>query len=189
MQTAGFLCAITLLLGSTSAWILPVPKESFSFRKQALPSSSSSSQPLSFKLPVPETIYSPDAVVALCMNALERNSDPLPNAGLEVCWNFSSEMCRQALGGSFAKFVEYAGNPTFQSMVNHQGWVSERISEVAGGPTRGAMFTIMVTVSPKGDAEERHFLWTLQQQRRPPNSGCWLVYECLFTKNAFEQTL
>jgi hypothetical protein len=32
-------------------------------------------------------------------------------------------------------------------------------------------------------------LWTLQQERRPPRQGCWLIHEVLYVKNAFELTL
>jgi hypothetical protein len=40
-------------------------------------------------VPQPDPIYSDEAVVALCMNALGRNDDPIPDAGLRTCWNFS----------------------------------------------------------------------------------------------------
>ena len=40
-------------------------------------------------VPRPDPIYSDEAVVALCMNALGRNDDPVPDAGLRTCWNFS----------------------------------------------------------------------------------------------------
>ena len=42
-------------------------------------------------VPRPDPIYSDEAVVALCMNALGRNDDPIPDAGLRTCWNFSLE--------------------------------------------------------------------------------------------------
>ena len=42
-------------------------------------------------VPQPDPIYSDEAVVALCMNALGPNDDPIPDAGLRTCWNFSLE--------------------------------------------------------------------------------------------------
>ena len=36
-------------------------------------------------VPQPDPIYSDEAVVALCMNALGRNDDPIPDAGLRTC--------------------------------------------------------------------------------------------------------
>jgi hypothetical protein len=35
----------------------------------------------------------------------------------------------------------------------------------------------------------RRFLWTLQQERRPPLQNCWMIHEVLYTKNAFQQTM
>jgi hypothetical protein len=35
----------------------------------------------------------------------------------------------------------------------------------------------------------RPFLWTLQQERRPPQAGCWLVRQCLYMDNAYSETL
>ena len=36
-------------------------------------------------MPQPDPIYSDEAVVALCMNALGRNDEPIPDAGLRTC--------------------------------------------------------------------------------------------------------
>ena len=42
-------------------------------------------------LPFPSTKVEPEEVVTLCMEALQHNDDPKENAGLEVCYNFSSD--------------------------------------------------------------------------------------------------
>ena len=169
-------------------------------------------------VPQPDPIYSDEAVVALCMNALGRNDDPIPDAGLRTCrtlrrnqlqratrhrrdgldgvgltglisgWNFSSDMCRAAVGGSLADFLKYARNPTFAQLVDHESWSGKLGNRIPATQTRGALATTMVTVQTNR-GQERKFLWTLQQQRRPPDQGCWLVHECLYVENAIEQTL
>ena len=139
-------------------------------------------------VPQPDPIYSDEAVVALCMNALGRNDDPIPDAGLRTCWNFSSDMCRAAVGGSLADFLKYARNPTFAQLVDHESWSGKLGNRIPATQTRGALTTTMVTVQTNR-GQERKFLWTLQQQRRPPDQGCWLVHECLYVENAIEQTL
>lgn len=139
-------------------------------------------------VPQPDPIYSDEAVVALCMNALGRNDDPIPDAGLRTCWNFSSDMCRAAVGGSLADFLKYARNPTFAQLVDHESWSGKLGNRIPATQTRGALTTNMVTVQTNR-GQERKFLWTLQQQRRPPDQGCWLVHECLYVENAIEQTL
>jgi hypothetical protein len=87
------------------------------------------------------------------------------------------------------RFIEFAHNPVFASMVDSEDWTVVSTGPViAGTPTRGAMQTVLVHVSPsKGNS--RRFLWTLQQERRPPRAGCWLVYECIDTDQTFQQTL
>jgi hypothetical protein len=69
-------------------------------------------------------------------------------------------------------------------------WRAADIQLIAGSATRGEMATCLVTVVPaREDLDARQFLWTLQQQRRPPKQGCWLVWECLAMDGAIYQTL
>lgn len=128
-------------------------------------------------------------IVMICMNALLKNSEPYSNAGLEVCWNFSSDRCRASQGGSLQKFVEFARNPIFASMINAQNWEIKSIGPVIPGTAnRGAMQTVLIEVLPQ-NGRPRDFLWTLQQERRPPRQNYWLVHECIFKDNAWAQTL
>ncbi len=150
----------------------------------------------------------PEDVVAACMLALQHNDEPLRDAGLRTCWALSSDMCRSAVGGSLDAFLEYARNPTFGALVGCASWSVASCKRVAGSATRGAMATQVVRVQPAsrgasarhvdddGDepgpsaaAPPREFLWTLQQERRPPRAGEWLVYECLAMSNAIAKTL
>ena len=39
------------------------------------------------------------------------------------------------------------------------------------------------------EAPSRKFLWTLQQERRPPRQGAWLLYEVLAVDKAIEKTI
>ncbi len=58
------------------------------------------------------------------------------------------------------------------------------------GVTRGAMKTVLISVTPRDPSlKERKFLWTLQKERRPPKQGCWLVHECITVENSFSQTI
>lgn len=141
-------------------------------------------------LPCPNPVLSAEEVVKLCMTHLLSNDDPRQNAGLEVCFVFSSDRCRAAQGGTLEAFIEHANNPTFGSMVDAREWSTANVgSIIAGTATRGAMQTVLVDVKPGDGARDRRFLWTLQQERRPPMQGCWLVHECLFVEAAIHQTL
>lgn len=134
-------------------------------------------------------------------------------AGLEVCFHFSSDRCRAAIGGSLDNFGEYANNPTFGYLIHCASWEILSVGPVIEGtPHRGDMQTVLMVARPEsagydvdeggkdeklkakkaGDAKKengRHFLWTLQKERRPPLKDCWMVHEVLFTKNAYLQTL
>lgn len=152
---------------------------------------SSSQSPLGIDeefIPFPHADYTANDVVKMCMDTLSHNNDPYRNAGLEVCWNFSSDRCRAAKGGSLEAFIQNTINPIFGSMVDALEWhVVSTGPVIEGTPTRGAMQTVLVEVQPQA-GDERRFLWTLQQERRPPRQGCWLVWECLSVDYAFVQT-
>jgi hypothetical protein len=123
------------------------------------------------------------------MDNLSHNNEPYANSGLECCFNFSSDRCRAAQGGSLEMFVQYAANPVFASMVDATEWqVLSTGPLIQGTLTRGAMQTVLINVKPQR-GQARRFLWTLQQERRPPRQDCWLVWECLSVENAFSLTL
>ena len=69
---------------------------------------------------------------------------------------------------------------------------------IAGTPTRGALATAVVTVveergfrtsaglERKPEDQGKHsedYLFTLQQERRPPLTGCWMVKEMIMMKH------
>lgn len=166
-------------------------------------------------LPNPNPSLSAVDVVTACMDTLVSNSR---EAGLEVCFVFSSGRCRAAIGGSLENFNEYANNPTFGYLINCASWQILSVGPIIEGtPHRGSMQTILIVARPpapennsddgnhynrgirdlsrktkKGEEKEedgRMFLWTLQMERRPPLQDCWMVHEVLFTKNAYLQTI
>jgi hypothetical protein len=130
-------------------------------------------------------------VVHTCMSVLLNRKD----AGLEVCFHFSSDLCRAALGGSLERFRQYATNPVFGYLVNCSDYEIISVGPVIEGTrTRGAMQTVLMDAlqGQKGDKKPddgRRFLWTLQQERRPPRQGCWIIHEVLYVKNAYLLTI
>lgn len=155
-------------------------------------------------LPSPNPALSAVDVVAACMDTLLERKD----AGLEVCFRFSSDRCRAAIGGSLDKFAAYAQNPTFGYLIHCCSWEITSVGPIIPGTShRGSMQTVLmvaraaaagkvttnVAKSNKGGADDsidgRRFLWTLQQERRPPLQGCWMIHEVLYTKNSWQQTL
>jgi hypothetical protein len=154
-------------------------------------------------LPHPDPSLSAVDVVSACMNTF---LDEQAEAGLEVCFHFSSDRCRAATGGSLSEFSSYAQNPTFQYLTTHcKSWQLVSVGPIIPGtPHRGSMQTVLIEVYnnrlaskessnaalvSKTAPNNRRFLWTLQQERRPPLQGCWMIHEVLYTKNAWQQTL
>ena len=98
-------------------------------------------------------------VVKQCMDALLQNDVGYENSGLEVCFDFSSDRCRAALGGSLEEFILHASNPTFGSMINANTYEILNVGSVIGASmTRGAMQTVLIKVSPSKGGD-RTFLW------------------------------
>eukprot|EP00977_Amphora_coffeiformis_P019177 scaffold6986_cov190-Amphora_coffeaeformis.AAC.5 len=140
-------------------------------------------------LPGPNPDLDAMGVLAACMDTmLDREED-----GLEVCWRFSSDRCRAALGGSLERFSEYATNPVFGYLVKCLNYEILNIGPIIHGtPTRGDMQTILMDAKQSDDKVEEHprrFLWTFQKERRPPRQGCWVVHEVIYVKNAYSLTL
>lgn len=159
-------------------------------------------------LPNPNPALSAVDVVTACMDTLLERKD----AGLEVCFHFSSDRCRAAIGGSLNEFNRYAENPTFGYLIHCLAWDVVSVGPVIPGTQhRGSMQTVLMEARANSsvdqkkkatitdvtkennrkddDVDSRRFLWTLQQERRPPLQGCWMIHEVLYTKNAWQQTL
>ena len=150
-------------------------------------------------LPLPNSEWGALRVVEACVDVmlmLERN-----DAGLEVCFNFSSDRCRAALGGSLEKFAQYATNPVFGYLVKCQDYKIVSVGPVIEGTqTRGAMQTVLMdalqqhakhsSVEEEAEPVDAHrFLWTLQKERRPPRQGFWVIHEVIYVKNALDLTV
>ena len=107
----------------------------------------------------------PEFSRALRRNQLQRATrhrrDGLDGVGLHWFifsgWNFSSDMCRAAVGGSLADFLKYARNPTFAQLVDHESWSGKLGNRIPATQTRGALTTNMVTVQTNR-GQERKFL-------------------------------
>ena len=135
-------------------------------------------------LPQPNPTLEPLDVLHSCMSTLHQRQD----AGLEVCFHFSSDRCRAALGGSLERFAEYATNPIFGYLLKSTQYEVVSVGPlIAGSATRGAMQTVLMEA--QSDQGGRRFLWTFQKERRPPRQNCWMIHEVIYVKNAHMLTV
>lgn len=89
-------------------------------------------------------------VVNICMEALQEKT---ANAALEVCFGFSSDRCRAAVGGTLEEFVRYADNPVFGTLVNCDTYKILSVGPIIPGASsgmgarRGEMQTFLVEIT------------------------------------------
>ena len=99
-------------------------------------------------------------------------------------------MVRANWNGDVDEFVrEEKHNPN--GLANCDWWETEEESFtlIAATPTRGSICKCVVAVKCR-DAipmAERRFLWTLQQERRPPQQGVWLIANVLAMDRAMDE--
>ena len=155
-------------------------------------------------LPLPPDDATPYDVVAFCMQALQDNDDPRPDAGKWLNWALGGDMVRSIHRGDPLRFIEWTCNsPVFDCLVNCESYEIDvdTLTNIPGTQTRGALCKLVVHVTPSeavatkhsvrgriGKPPRRSFLWTMQQQRRPPRMGAWLIYQVLAIDHAIELT-
>ena len=126
----------------------------------------------------------------MCMDGLQSNNRHYKDAGLETCWNFSNDLLRASQGGSLDTFIEHTAVPAFDTMLEADGWEIKSVGPlVPRTRTRGAMKSVVVDITPKNGKAKRQFVFTMQQERRPPLQDCWLIQGCTAKDKLFEQTL
>lgn len=104
-------------------------------------------------------------VATLCMNALKtmKASD-----SLEICFNFSSDRCRAAVGGTLEEFVRYAANPSFGPLVNCDDYEIVSIGPVIpGGTHRGEMQTVLMDIKKGLTVQDALKVAEESQRKRP----------------------
>lgn len=198
----------------------PLENEYSDFDERSVDVGDTTKTKLSASLPTSNEFSTPEEIVSMCMTCLEGADDGgsgTSRAGLEICYNFSSDSCRMANGGSLESFFRNANNPVFQTMVDCDRWEVLNVgAEIPGTNTRGAMKTVLVHVVPARknkstntgggttdtttttntnsgsqqhqERKDRRFLWTFMKERRPPRQGHFLVHECIAVDNAFAHT-
>jgi hypothetical protein len=104
-------------------------------------------------------------VATLCMNAMKTKKC---NDSLEICFNFSSDRCRAAVGGSLEEFIQYADNPVFGALVNCDDYKILSIGPIIpGGQHRGEMQTVLMDIK-KGFTVNDAIKAAEQKQRKRP---------------------
>jgi hypothetical protein len=69
--------------------------------------------------------------------------------GLDVCFAFSNDRCRAAIGGNINEFYQYATNPTFTYLTSCVSYRIVSMGPIINGTAhRGSMQTVLLEVIP-----------------------------------------
>lgn len=118
-------------------------------------------------LPTPDPSDDPERVVALQLDALATNDDPVANAGIKTAYNFASPANRRSTG-PLDQFVAMVTGPRYAPMVDHV--------EATAGPVEvdGDRAEQRVTLTgPEGRTVTYRF--GLSRQVGGEWDGCWLT--------------
>jgi len=157
----------------------------------------------------PDPDLDAEEVALNCIRSLQWVDNPTPNSGLKRIYEFLTIGCREVVTGrmggkSLSTFVQHSlYAPAFQPFMG-----ASRVElgmctyTPAQAPFRGplASFPVKVYGAPvlalqhmsgmirSGVAQTPpviDMVIRLEQQRRPPNQGCWMIYEVLDVRYAF----
>lgn len=118
-------------------------------------------------LPTPDQSYGPEEVVALQLEGLATNDEPVENAGIGLAYNFASPSNRRSTG-PFDRFVRMVRGPQYSPMVDHV--------EATTGPMErdGSRAEQRVTLTGP-DGRTVTYRFGLSMDRDGELDGCWLT--------------
>jgi Domain of unknown function (DUF4864) len=116
---------------------------------------------------VPNPGLSPEQVVQYQMEALRRNDEPKPDAGIERSFRFSSPANRLATG-PLEKFSGIVRSPAYAPMLNH---LSSAISATRIEGNEAKIAVMVVT----GTGRRVTYLFLLSKQGDGEFRDCWMT--------------
>jgi hypothetical protein len=117
--------------------------------------------------PQPGPDLSPEQVVQIQLQALQRNDTPTKDSGIAIAFRFASP-ANQAATGPLANFVLLVKNPLYHPMLNHK--------TVERGPMKidGDQAQQRVTLTSATN-ERAVYIFTLSKQRDGKYKDCWMT--------------
>ena len=122
--------------------------------------------PLS-NLPTPDPEYGPGQVVAIQLEALADNDEPVENAGIKTAYNFASPANRRATG-PLDRFITMVERRRYASMINHVDAQTEPLERTDGQAQQQVTLT-----GPDGRTVTYRFGLSICHEE--PLEGCWLT--------------
>jgi hypothetical protein len=119
------------------------------------------------ELPQPNAQLQPGEIVEIVINALGKNDQPFPNAGIQTTFNFASPANR-ASTGPLDRFVTLVKGPVFGQMVNH---LDSTLSQVIVEEDK-ALCLVQIVDSENATS---YYAFRLGLQQEGDYAGMWLT--------------
>jgi len=118
-------------------------------------------------LPQPNEKMQPGEIVEIVVNALAKNDQPFPNAGIETTFNFASPANR-AITGPLERFVTLVKGPVFGQMIDH---LDSTLSKVVIDGDKAICLVQIVD----SENETAYYAFRLGRQQQGDYAGMWLT--------------
>lgn len=117
--------------------------------------------------PQPNPSLSPEQVVAIQLQALQRNDTPTEDSGIAIAFRFASPL-NQSVTGPLENFILLVRNPLYKPLLNHKS--------VERGPMRidGDKAEQRVTLL-SATGEKVVYIFTLSKQADGKFQDCWMT--------------
>lgn len=115
----------------------------------------------------PDPGLSPRQVVEIQLDALQRNDEPGPDAGIARVWQFAHPANR-AMTGPLSRFTAMIHSPPYRPLIDHR---AHRVEPIRVEP-EVAMFEVTVTAA---SGRVVAYLWQLQRLAAGARAGSWMT--------------
>ncbi len=115
----------------------------------------------------PNPNLSPEQVINILLEALQRNDDPAPNSGIATAFRFASPGNR-AETGPLDRFVRLVRSPAYKPMLNHKSALRGSV-RISGNVARQRITLVAA------NGERIVYLFTLSKQTEEPYKNCWMT--------------
>lgn len=115
----------------------------------------------------PHPGLAPQAVVEIQLRALQRNDDPVPDAGIARTWAFAHPDNKR-MTGPLHRFTAMLKGPQYGMLLNHRAYRVEPVYRTAGL----AVFRVRVV---SADGTPVSLEWRVALVREGPYAGAWMT--------------
>ena len=111
--------------------------------------------------------FEPEGVVQIQLQALQRNDDPAPDAGIEQTWAFAHPDNRAATG-PLERFAAMIRSPAYAPLLNHRHHSIEQVVE-----NESVVVFLVTVVSAAGPVLD--YRWVVKRVDSGDMAGAWMT--------------